>query len=574
MDAIRELLDRLDTLTADELADLRTKVFAEADTLLDGEETPETVAALNELAEAGEKVKAQETTRAEQAAAQAAEAQAARDRIQAARGEEEGSEEEGEEETPADGEEDEAPAAEAEAPAEGAEVAVAASAGGSGAVARMAAAQGRPAGSPERRPAETPNRAVLTASGNYSPITQAGEEIPDSETLARMMSLQLSRMDHRSRGTGGTPVIVASATWEYPEERQLGSDPYLNSRKIEQAVGFTALRASGGICAPVNVDYTVDTWATADRPLRDFLPAFTATRGGLRFVKPKDIAALAGATGIWPEATDSEPGSATKPVLAVTCGTPEEVLVEAISTRLGFGNMQARFAPEQVAMNTDLAIAAAARVAEINLLELIQAKCLKDVTSGKVLGATRDLITAISQAVAAFRYTHRISRDIVFSAIFPDWVKDQIKIDIARETAHQQGGDWNALEIKEAQVEALIKNCGVNPCFVIDGLPEESGKYPLQGFASQTGTGAIHAFPTKMVWNLFPEGSIQFLDGGRLDLGVVRDSTLDATNDYETFVETFEGIADRGFENSAIQFVTELCANGKSGATETVSTCA
>jgi hypothetical protein len=572
MDAIRELLDRLDTLTADELADLRTKVFAEADTLLDGEETPETVAALNELAEAGEQVKAQETTRAEQAAAQAAEAQAARDRIQAARGEEE-AEGEGEDEAPAEVDSEE-PAAEAEAPADGAEVVVAASAGGSGAVARMAAAQGRPAGSPERREEVTPNRAVLTASSSFGSIATAGEQISDSDQLARMMSLQLSRMDRRGTGTGGTPVIVASAAWAYPEERKLGSDAYTNSRVIEHAVGFKALTATGGICAPVNVDYTVDTWATADRPLRDFLPPFEATRGGVRFVKPKDIAALAAATGIWPEATDAEPGSATKPVLAVTCGTPEEVLVEAVSTRLGFGNMQARFAPEQVAMNTDLAIAAAARIAEINLLELIQAKCLKDVTSAKVIGATRDLITAISQAVAAFRYTHRISRDVVFSAIFPDWVKDQIKIDLARETAHQQGSDFNSLEIKEAQVEALIKNCGVNPCFVIDGLPEESGKYPLQGFASQTGTGAIHAFPTKMVWNLFPEGSMQFLDGGRLDLGVVRDSTLDATNDYETFVETFEGIADRGFENSAIQFVTELCANGKSGATETVSTCA
>jgi hypothetical protein len=569
MDPIRELLDRLESLTDEELADLRAKVFAEADTLLDGEETPETVAALNELAEAGEKVKAQETTRAEQAAAQAAEGQAARDRIKALRGEEE-TKAEGEQEQPAEGDEAEEPAVE-EAPAEGAEVAVAAS----GAVARMAAAQGTPAGSPERREENPPNRAVLTASANYGELGAAGEVIPDSDTLARIMSRQLQRMDRHGRGSGGVPSIVASATWQYPEDRRLeGLNADLNGAIIERAVGRQALTATSGICAPVNIDYTVDTWATADRPLRDFLPAFEATRGGLRFVKPKDIAALEGATGIWTEATDAEPGSATKPVLAVTCGTPEEVLVEAISTRLGFGNMQARFAPEQVAMNTDLAIAAAARKAEVNLLELIQAKCLKDVTSAKVLGATRDLVTAIHQAVAAFRYTHRIARDVVFSAIFPEYILDLLKVDLARETAHQQGSDFNSLEIKDEQVIALIKNAGVNPVFVIDGLPEESGKYPLQGFASQTGTGAIHAFPEKMVWNLFPEGSIQFLDGGRLDLGVVRDSTLDATNDYETFVETFEGIADRGFENSAIQYVTTLCANGRSGATETVSTCA
>lgn len=49
-------------------------------------------------------------------------------------------------------------------------------------------------------------------------------------------------------------------------------------------------------------------------------------------------------------------------------------------------------------------------------------------------------------------------------------------------------------------------------------------------------------------WLLYPEGTYQFLDGGRLDLGVVRDSTLDATNDYETFVETFESVAMRGLE--------------------------
>jgi hypothetical protein len=83
----------------------------------------------------------------------------------------------------------------------------------------------------------------------------------------------------------------------------------------------------------------------------------------------------------------------------------------------------------------------------------------------------------------------------------------------------------------------------------------------------------MKAFPTKLVWNLFPEGAIQFLDGGRLDLGVVRDSTLDATNDYETFVETFEGLADRGFSKSVVQYVTELCANGQSGATATISGC-
>jgi hypothetical protein len=74
---------------------------------------------------------------------------------------------------------------------------------------------------------------------------------------------------------------------------------------------------------------------------------------------------------------------------------------------------------------------------------------------------------------------------------------------------------------------------------------------------------------------LFPEGAVQFLDGGRLDLGIVRDSVLDSTNDAEMFIEPFEGLAFRGFTGAATQFVSSLCANGQSaGTTSTTSDCA
>jgi hypothetical protein len=56
-----------------------------------------------------------------------------------------------------------------------------------------------------------------------------------------------------------------------------------------------------------------------------------------------------------------------------------------------------------------------------------------------------------------------------------------------------------------------------------------------------------------MAWFLFVEGSFQHLDGGQLNLGVVRDSLLDSTNDYETFTEVFEGIAFRGLECYQVQ---------------------
>jgi hypothetical protein len=59
---------------------------------------------------------------------------------------------------------------------------------------------------------------------------------------------------------------------------------------------------------------------------------------------------------------------------------------------------------------------------------------------------------------------------------------------------------------------------------------------------------------------MFAEGSFLFLDGGTLDLGVIRDSTLVGTNDYKMFVETFEGLAFVGVES--LKVVSTISING------------
>jgi hypothetical protein len=55
-----------------------------------------------------------------------------------------------------------------------------------------------------------------------------------------------------------------------------------------------------------------------------------------------------------------------------------------------------------------------------------------------------------------------------------------------------------------------------------------------------------------------------FLDGGTLDLGIIRDSTLVGTNDYKMFVETFEGIAMVGVE--ALAVTSTINVNGAAAA--------
>ena len=54
---------------------------------------------------------------------------------------------------------------------------------------------------------------------------------------------------------------------------------------------------------------TVPTWATAETPIADGLASFEATRGGIRFVQPPDVAEWEAATGVWTEATDAQPAA-------------------------------------------------------------------------------------------------------------------------------------------------------------------------------------------------------------------------------------------------------------------------
>lgn len=566
MDEIRELLARLAELTADELAHLQELCSTEFDRL-DGEaRTPDNVAAMADVVTAAESARAEVTARETAQAEAEQQAEELRTRMHAVSSDED-EEDAGEEAAPdaGDGGGDEESEGEAGAESDDAE-ALAASARPGSRVERMAnvrRGQARP--SPEAAGAGAPVSALIAASttGAYG-----GQPIEDIHQLGEIMSETLSRL-----GRGGPEsALVASARWHYPEDRVLDGDADSNTARILASMELEALAASGGICAPVNIDYSVPVWAVADRPLKDGLNQFEVSRGGLQFVTPPDIGGLSGATAVWTEATDASPGSSTKPVLTVACGSTQTLYVNAIPTRLQFGNMQSRFAPEQIAANTELAMAAAARIAEVELLSLISGSC-KLISAAQVLGATRDLLATVDKIVASYKDIHRLSDNQMLTAIFPRWARDLIRADMVRELANGGTVDIDPFAVTDAQIDAWFALRKVKVIWTLDGLPAVTSgsiQYPTQNFVAEVTETAEVLWPTKVVWELFVEGTFQFLDGGRLDLGVVRDATLDSTNDYETFIEPFEGIAFRGVE--ALQIVSSVQPTGGSSGTVAVAT--
>lgn len=583
MDEIRALLENLNQLSVEDLDKLRGLIVAEFERV-DGEDvTAENVAALNELADAGDQVLADQARReTEQAEAEAAR-ETARERITALNPPEEEETPAEEPETP-EAETEETPEAETETPAEETPAEpVVASGKPKGAVARMAARQTKPKPSPEAAESEA-TRTSLVASGEARGFP-AGTEL-DKEKLVYAMTAALDarrgNVPAGKPGARGRDVVIASASWaeQYPESRRLRNQDWQHNQRVFRQTDADALVATGGICAPVNVDWAINMIADSARPVQAGFPANQVSRGGLIYRPDLDFAATSGAIGIWSEATDLAPAGATKPIYTVACPGTDTVYVEAVTSRLGFGNLQSRFDPETVEANTDAALAAYARTADNNLLNLLAAACTQGVTTAPStkLGATRDLGMAIMQAVAAFRNLHRAYEGVTLRGVFPTWIRDLIRIDLLRETAHQQDSSWNSLAVTDQQVDDLFNQWGVSPIWHIDGQSTTApglGSSVNQFFTAQSASGAIETFPTQAVWYLYYEGAVQYLDGGRLDLGIVRDSLLDATNDMEVFVEVFETLAFRGFGGGAIQFISSLCASGGSAGTiATTGVCA
>ena len=390
---------------------------------------------------------------------------------------------------------------------------------------------------------------VAITAGADIPGYTAGTEIKDMYEVAQAMEKRIHSL-RRVNGGDGEQHIVASVTTQYPEERVLTTDAESNQLKIAAVAGPEALVASGGHAAPFEVKYDIfGLGSTTNRPVRDSLPKFQADRGGIRFVTPPSFASgdYADAVGIWTAATDTLPYSNTKNSLTVTAAAEQTVSTDAVTLQLQFGNLMTRAYPELIARHNELALVQHARTAEQNLLSKI-GNASTAVTTTSTIGFGRDFLVQVRLAAVAYRSRHRIDPKTQLKAIIPSWVYDAMAADLTL----AMPGD-GTLAVSEAEINGYLALSNVT----LTASPD------LNVFGAQD-AGALNEFADSFSWYLFAEGSFLFLDGGTLDLGIIRDSTLVGTNDYKMFVETFENVAFVGIES--LKITSTISVNGVAAA--------
>lgn len=413
---------------------------------------------------------------------------------------------------------------------------------------------------------------VIRAGGDI-PGHNAGEELTSLDEVADAMTARINSFARLTGGDGEQVIVASLSVTNEDEDRTLRrGDASGNSDKIRKALAPEAITAAAnGWCAPRAPIYDIFGLGDTGRPVRDSLPSFNAERGGVTWSTPPKLADAGFGVGFWGWAASNggewqaagDPGSGTptdntKVLFKATCPAELTADLEAITTQLQFTNMMARAYPELVKRNMELALIAHDRFAESRLLYHMWALCDTTVTANPSipLGATRDFLFTLRTLAASYRNRHRMAPGSTVDAWAPAWLRDAMAADVA----DQAPGD-GTLDTSLGEVTGYIASLNVNVTWYWDDVP---GNGTSQYFAD-----ASSSFPANAAVILAAPGTFLHLDGGTLDLGVVRDSTLVGTNEYIEFTESFENVAKVGIEAQKITVPVFVQGGTAAGVTTT-----
>jgi hypothetical protein len=207
-------------------------------------------------------------------------------------------------------------------------------------------------------------------------------------------------------------------------------------------------------------------------------------------------------------------------------------------------------------------MAALSSTSEMFMLERIKALSVNVTSGAETLGALIYLVDAITKSMFGIRGRLRMPAGARFRALLPVVVLDILILDAIQNRFDRYK--------TRADVDAYLRSTGIDPVYYLDGnFAAGADQVPD---ASQA-AGALDAFPDTIQWALYPEGAFLGIDMGVLELGIVRDSTLNATNDFQVFGERFRNLVRIAPAQACYWETTDICANGNFPPDGTTRTC-
>jgi hypothetical protein len=340
---------------------------------------------------------------------------------------------------------------------------------------------------------------------------------------------------------------------------RIDADPFSNYAALQTAATpDDALVASGNLCPPDNPIYDFFRLAVPQSPVEASLPTVAAPRGGVRYIATPDFRAARAAIGTRTTAQNADPETPDKPCSRAVCPTIAEAYVTAVSECVRWDNLAYRAFPELVAnYMADVAVNFAS-VKECLYLTAIHSASTAVTAATPTYGALRALAFQLRAAASGYRKRQNMDRNATLLWYAPNWMPDMLLADAANDHSLglQQLRDGG-----EAWLGSVFANLNIRPIWFNDQANcNATPASDSQAWRTAQGAGALNLWPTGPITYLHAPGEFIRLDAGSLDVGLVRDSALNGTNDLELFAEQWTGVVHLGLE--AIRITHTLCPDG------------
>lgn len=405
---------------------------------------------------------------------------------------------------------------------------------------------------------------VLTASSDI-PGFAAGQKLDGMEELVAAMTARAQHMPITQRGLDAPRIPIASLIRDH--KFTLGPDSTLAefNAVMTAAANPDILVAAGGWCSPSEISYDFFNIVCEDGALD--LPTVGINRGGIRWPTSPSFAdvVLGGALWSWTETQDIAAVTGTAQSGIKTCGRVpcpgfNEARLHCDGICLTVGNLTNDAYPELIANHTRLVMVSHFRKinrARINELRAFGASFT--VTNGSAgAGVVANVLGALELQATDYRSRYSMCQDAVLEVVAPRWLRGPMRSDLRR----RMGSGTDMLAATDAYLMSLFDAINVRIQWVADYQERTAG------FPGVPGTIPT-AWPTTVEFMLYAPGTVVLGTGLRLDLGIIRDSVLNQTNDFTAeWMEECWLMFNPGHE--VRRLTVNICPDGTTGAADLV----
>jgi len=382
------------------------------------------------------------------------------------------------------------------------------------------------------RPADTANTTVVLATDLRGRGT--GSVVADIDDLTGVLHDAARRLPDPS---GRVQVAAISLNDGGPA---FTDNPDANGQIIADIVAehttVASLTAAGGWCRPSAVRYDFFSIEASDG-LVD-LPEVTVT-AGLRYPVSPSVNDLLATDALWLWTETNDVAAATdeqvrKTELRIPCVTFNETRLDAHGVTLRHGNLSDRAWPALTQRMTRLALVAHNHTVNSRFLTaMASGSTAIDLTAEITMSSvTAAFLHAVTLRAEIYRSYYKMSQDALIEAVAPGWLRGAFQTDISKRSGVLELG------LTDNDIAAALAARNIRVQWVEDW---------------QQPSISAEKFPVTADVLLYAPGTWARGNGGTLDLGVVRDHTLNAMNDHTAlWTEQFLSLMKFGYRSEKV----------------------